>query len=103
VVTGVPAAADGYLVACDAREIGLAANALGAGRKQLGDPVDPAVGFVFRARLGERVSRGEPIAEVHAQDENAAAEAVRRVAAAWTVAPDPQPVPPRILARVEPA
>lgn len=80
------AGADGFVAAIDAREVGLAANALGAGRARLGDPVDPAVGFVLRVKTGSRVARGEPLADVHARTPEDAARAAERLARAVRIA-----------------
>ena len=94
VVREVKAPASGFLAACDAREVGLAANALGAGRRKVGEAVDPAVGVVFAAKIRDEVVAGEPFARVHARSEGAAEEAARRIAAAWTITPEaPEPAP----------
>jgi thymidine phosphorylase len=82
-VTGGEAGVIGEM---DAREIGLAANALGAGRARVGDRVDPAVGFVVLAKLGDRVEAGQPLAEVHALIPAAADAAARRYRAAVRIA-----------------
>ena len=66
----------------DAEAIGLASGALGAGRLHKGDPIDPAVGIVVRAKIGDRLEAGEPIGEVHARDDDAAATRPPRVLAA---------------------
>jgi pyrimidine-nucleoside phosphorylase len=79
----VPIRADrsGYLARVDAEAIGRASVDLGAGRVRKGDPVDPAVGIVFNPKVGDRIEEGHEIGEVHARDEDAAAEASRRVMA----------------------
>jgi thymidine phosphorylase len=56
---------------------------LGAGRRAKSDAVDHAVGVVCLRKRGDRVERGEPLAEVHARDEASAADAARDVAAAY--------------------
>jgi thymidine phosphorylase len=81
----------------DAREIGLAANALGAGRARVGDAVDPAVGFVVLAKLGDRVEAGQPLANVHARTDDAAAAAARRFRAAVKIADRAAPRRPLVL------
>ncbi|MBQ8082173.1 MAG: thymidine phosphorylase [Clostridia bacterium] len=71
----------GYVAEMDTAALGLAAQGMGAGRKTKEDVIDPAVGFVMRARLGGRVRPGDPIATLHARDEAslaAAAEAIRK-------------------------
>lgn len=58
---------DGYISGIETRDVGLAANALGAGRQRIEDSVDYGVGFVFRKKIGDSVSKDEPIAEVFAR------------------------------------
>jgi pyrimidine-nucleoside phosphorylase/thymidine phosphorylase len=99
VVQDLKAERAGWVAAFDTRAVGLAANALGAGREQVGDPVDPAVGLVLRAKLGDRVERGDAVAQIHARTEGAAREAARRLGDAVRiedVAPEP---PPLVLRR----
>jgi len=81
--------ADGerWVEGLDARTVGDAALALGAGRKKKGDPVDPAVGVVVLARIGDRVAPGEPLAEIHARDEAAWEAAARALRAAYRLSP----------------
>jgi pyrimidine-nucleoside phosphorylase len=75
---------DGVLASVEAEAIGLASVTLGAGRLHKGDPIDPAVGIVLHAKIGDRLTVGEPIGEVHARDDADADEATRRVLAALT-------------------
>ncbi|MBK6847593.1 MAG: thymidine phosphorylase [Proteobacteria bacterium] len=83
---------DAVLAAIDCEAIGRAALRLGAGRLQLDDRIDPAVGLSWQVRLGQRVGRGELLATLHYQDEARAraAEALVRQALRW----DEQPVTP---------
>ncbi len=62
----VPAPDAGYVCAIDGEAIGLAAMALGAGRSRVEDRIDHAVGLVVRAKVGDRVRRGDPLCTVHA-------------------------------------
>jgi pyrimidine-nucleoside phosphorylase len=89
VVRAVAAPAAGWVAAAEARAVGEAALALGAGRRTKGDTVDPAVGVVMRVRAGDRVEAGDPLAEVHARTEAGAGEAVRRLLAAVPVRDEP--------------
>jgi thymidine phosphorylase len=68
-----------------------AALGLGAGRRQKGDPVDPAVGVVMRARVGDRVAPGTPLAEVHARSDAAADAAEARLREAFGFAAEAVP------------
>ncbi|MGD0878426.1 MAG: thymidine phosphorylase [Anaerolineales bacterium] len=59
----------GYLSRVNARVIGEAALALGAGRARKNDPVDHAVGFVVHQKVGDRVEQDQPIITIYANDE----------------------------------
>jgi len=78
-----------WVAEADARAIGDAALVLGAGRRQKGDPIDPAVGIVLRARIGDRVERGQPLADVHARTREGADAAIRALRAAFVMSPEP--------------
>lgn len=62
---------DGVVARVDARAVGLAAVALGAGRQVKTDVIDPRVGLVLLAGVGDRVARGQPVATVHLADRDA--------------------------------
>jgi pyrimidine-nucleoside phosphorylase len=67
VVVDVPAPRSGVVRRCHALGIGLAAMRLGAGRARKEDAVDHAVGVVVRAKAGDRVEAGRPLATLHAR------------------------------------
>ena len=70
------------------------AAGLGAGRKHKGDPVDPAVGIVFRSKVGDRVEVGQELGVVHARDEDGAAAAVAGVLGSLSWSDQPvEPLP----------
>ncbi len=85
----VIAARAGFVEAIDAREIGLAALALGAGRTRKEDAIDPAVGLELLRKVGEPVGRGEPIAALHHRDGRGLDEARRRVERAYRIGEAP--------------
>ena len=98
----VPALRDGYVCSMDTTGIGYAAQGLGAGRARKTDVIDPAVGLVMAARIGDPVRAGEPIAHIHANDEARGREAVARMQRLVQLS-DAQPErPPLILAEVTP-
>ncbi|HKY62152.1 MAG TPA: thymidine phosphorylase [bacterium] len=68
--------ASGYVAALDAKQLGLAAMALGAGRKRKGESIDPTVGLALCKKVGDRVTRGEALADVFYNEKD-------RLAAAW--------------------
>jgi pyrimidine-nucleoside phosphorylase len=75
----------GTLGAVDAAALGEAARALGAGRSEPGDPIDPAVGIVLTPKVGDRLEDGQPIGWIHAREEGAARAADRAVAEAISI------------------
>jgi pyrimidine-nucleoside phosphorylase len=85
---------NGYVSKLDARLIGEASVALGAGRAKKGDSIDHAVGFVVHHKVGDFVERGQPLLTVHANDAAKQAEVRESVRAAfgWSETPVP-PLP----------
>ncbi|WP_085033769.1 thymidine phosphorylase [Ensifer aridi] len=94
-VVPVPAAREGYLTACETREIGMAVIALGGGRSRPDNRIDHRVGLSDLLPLGTEVQKGEPVAFVHAADLSQAEAMRERIGGLYTigdVAPDPRPV-----------
>jgi pyrimidine-nucleoside phosphorylase len=75
----------GWVSAIDAREVGLACMSLGAGRTRSDDDVDPAVGAVLHAKVGDRVEKGAKLATLHVRDASAAHSAKTRVRDAFAL------------------
>jgi pyrimidine-nucleoside phosphorylase len=74
--------------------------ALGAGREKTSDRVDPAVGFVLEKKVGDPVSKGEPLVTIHFNDA-AKLDAVKaRVIAAYGIGPVAPPARPLIIERL---
>jgi thymidine phosphorylase len=96
VVRDVPAPASGTVLAIDTRAVGLAVVALGGGRTRPEQSVDAAVGFDRLQPRGARVSRGEPVARVHAAGEDQAAEAAAALQRAFTIGEGRPDAPPLI-------
>ncbi len=97
----VPAPQSDYVQAIATTAVGEAALHLGAGRVRKEDAIDHAVGILCRAKRGDRVEQGQPLAEVHARDEETATRAVAEVTAAYTLGeepPEPQPLVLDVLA-----
>ena len=86
---------DGVVERVEPRVIGRAIIALGGGRSKVDDEIDPAVGIVVKARPGDRVSRGAPLATIHARDAEtlaAAKEALRRAIVLGDTVPAKRPL-----------
>jgi pyrimidine-nucleoside phosphorylase len=75
-----------YVSAIAADRVGRASVHLGAGREKKGDPIDLRTGIVLHAKVGDRVERGAPFAEVHVsgRPDDAAAVAEVRDAFRWS-------------------
>jgi pyrimidine-nucleoside phosphorylase len=85
VIRSVPAPGDGFVEAIAATAVGEAALGLGAGRLQKEDAIDYAVGILCLAKRGNEVAAGDPIAEIHAQDDESADRAAAEVTAAYRI------------------
>ena len=103
VVRTVESGADGYLLELDAREVGIAAVELGAGRTRVDDRVDPAVGFELHVAPGDPVARADPLVTIHARDEASLARAAHRVGELARIGPEPPSLPPLVLDRIRSA
>jgi pyrimidine-nucleoside phosphorylase len=94
VVHRLQASRDGYVSLVHAREIGLTAMELGAGRSRKGEAVDHGVGLVISCKVGDEVTLDEPLAEVHARSEEAAQAGIARLGRAIQIADSPiDPLP----------
>ena len=62
--------ADGYIMATDAEKIGSASVVLGAGRVTKDDTIDYTAGIILHKKTGDKVHKGEPIAELFTNDED---------------------------------
>jgi pyrimidine-nucleoside phosphorylase len=93
----VSASKGGYLAAMDAEIIGLASVEIGAGRKYKGDRIDPSVGFVLHAKLGDPVRQGQPLVTIHARDVQSANDIRPELLRAFTIQAGPPNVQPVIL------
>jgi pyrimidine-nucleoside phosphorylase len=56
---------DGFVRFLDAEAIGISAMLLGAGREKVDSIIDPAVGLILKKKIGDRVTKGEPLLEIH--------------------------------------
>lgn len=88
----------GYIQKIHAERIGNAARALGAGRERKEDDIDPSVGILMKARLGDRVEAGQPLCEVRFSERSDLARARELLAGAMEIGDAPAAKPPLIHA-----
>ncbi|HEY8860586.1 MAG TPA: pyrimidine-nucleoside phosphorylase, partial [Candidatus Limnocylindria bacterium] len=89
-----------YVRRIAADEIGLASVRLGAGREKKGDPIDHRTGIVLLAKVGARVERGAPFAEVHHAGRPADDAAIEQVRNAFSWTARPVALPKLVLGRI---
>ncbi|MGI6129045.1 MAG: pyrimidine-nucleoside phosphorylase [bacterium] len=84
----VLAPTDGYVAKVRADIIGQASMKLGAGRETKEDAIDLAVGIVVKRKVGDKVRRGDVLAEIHASEAVQGETAVAQVVQAYTIVPE---------------
>ncbi len=88
----------GYVQKMDTEALGLASQAMGAGRETMEDQLDYSVGYVLKVRLGDKVEADTPLVELHAKNEADAARAEAAIKAAIRIGPEPAEKPPLFYA-----
>jgi pyrimidine-nucleoside phosphorylase len=87
------APAEGIVEEVEPRQIGRAITALGGGRTDVADVIDPAVGFLITVQPGDRVVRGQPLATIFARTDPAAAAAGEALGHAIRIGEHATPLP----------
>ncbi|MGB5850332.1 MAG: thymidine phosphorylase [Ignavibacteriaceae bacterium] len=57
----------GFIKSIDNYRVGMAALELGAGRKTMGDKIDPKAGIIFKVKIGDKIKKNDVIAELYSQ------------------------------------
>jgi thymidine phosphorylase len=96
----VPAPREGWVQVKATRDIGLAVVELGGGRRKASDAIDHRVGFSAVVSIGQQVARGQPLARVHANSDEAAAQAVATLQRCIVVGDAAPAAMPLVLARI---
>ena len=99
VVTRITAARAGTLAAVDTFALGELLVAIGAGRRAKEDRIDPAVGIEVRARIGDRLVKGAPLAELHLSGPDAGIAG--RFEACFTIGEEPVAAPALVLSTID--
>ena len=90
----------GYVAGLHAENVGRACVALGGGRAQLEDQVDPSVGIEILAPVGEQVSEGDPVFIVHHRQRRGLDDALPLLTRAVHISDDRPAQRPLILERI---
>jgi thymidine phosphorylase len=81
----IEADSDGWISECNAWAIGTAGVRLGAGRTNKEDTIDPSVGFMIEAKVGDQVVKGQPLATISYRDDSRLNSALTLASPAWTI------------------
>ncbi|HQM65349.1 MAG TPA: thymidine phosphorylase [Anaerolineaceae bacterium] len=84
----------GWVNSVNAREVGETSVQLGAGREKKGDPIDPAVGIMVYAKIGDAIEAGQTLFEIHANNAGKLLQAKERLKNAIEITQDRVERPP---------
>ncbi|WP_199563134.1 MULTISPECIES: pyrimidine-nucleoside phosphorylase [unclassified Olsenella] len=91
---------DGWVRHMNTERVGIASVALGAGRARKEDSIDPLAGIILQKKAGDKVTKGEVLATLHASSEAQLDEGEQILRDAYEIG-DEQPQPePLVYARV---
>ena len=100
VIRRVAAGCTGYVKDMDTMALGLAAQAMGAGRIRKTDALDYSVGFILPVRIGDRVEKDTELCTLYARNEEEAARAEAAIRGAISFSDAPVERPPLCYAVV---
>ena len=100
VIRHVKVGASGFVASMDTMALGLAAQAMGAGRIQKTDVLDYSVGFILPVRIGDHVQPVDDFFTLYARSEAEADRAEAAIRAAITLSDTPVPPHPLVHAMV---
>ena len=84
----------GYVQSMDTMALGLAAQAMGAGRVKKSDALDYSVGFILSVRIGDAVREDTPLCTLYARSESDADQAEQAIRKAIVLGDQPCKQPP---------
>jgi pyrimidine-nucleoside phosphorylase len=90
----------GYVVSFDAELIGRASVILGGGRDKVDDAIDPSVGILIEAAVGDEVHAGDAILRIQYRDAARLQEALPLLKAAVHIGEKPVPKMPLVIGEV---
>ncbi len=99
-VEPIEATGSGTVAAMDTSELGWVCVRCGGGRLVKSDQVNPAVGFLLTVKIGDAIEKGQPIGEIHADDDMTLQQAQRDIPAALTLSAALVTPPPLFYATI---
>ena len=90
----------GIVCRVEPRAVGRGITAMGGGRTAMEDRIDPSVGFLIAARVGDRVRRGDLLATILARDSACALEGRAALEAAFVIGDEAAQAPTLVSHRV---
>lgn len=96
----VKAPEDGYVKEIRTDEVGMASLVLGGGRVTKESKIDLSVGIIIHKKLGDKVSKNEPIATLYANDDGKRKEAKKRLLDAYVIGKEKVERPPYVYSIV---
>jgi pyrimidine-nucleoside phosphorylase len=81
-VIDITADESGYISSYDTYQIGMISLELGAGRLTKNDIIDPKAGIIINKKIGDKVKKGDSIAQLFTDKENAIEKAINDYGAA---------------------
>jgi pyrimidine-nucleoside phosphorylase len=96
----VVAPREGYISNLDARAMGVASMILGAGRDRSDAPIDPAVGLVFKKKVGDPVRAGERVCVIYSNDRSRVPRATDLIRESIGISADPVAARPLVLEQI---
>jgi len=92
----IGAPSTGYFASMDCKQVGWAVQRLGAGRAKPGDPVSAHAGIEMHAKLGDRVTKGQPLVTLYSEDESLLAEPAAMLRETFKITATPPTLHPLI-------
>jgi pyrimidine-nucleoside phosphorylase len=96
----VESAHAGFVKAVEAREVGRAVAIMGGGRTRVEDSIDPAVGFLSEAKIGDKVAAGQALGALYFHDEARGAEAAAIIRRSYLIDDEPPAQLPALIKEV---
>lgn len=90
----------GYVTSFETMRVGLLAIELGAGRKKVDDLIDPRAGILLKKKAGDRVERGEILAEIRTSRPEVLENAIREFRTAVKIADEKPGRKPVVLSQI---